>query len=96
MSSAAGSRPILGLHSGNPLLLHEKQTTADLLGQGQLLALFNGFLNRKGVEVEQCLHGDRHLLELPMDDVEHLLDQLLVGDVITEDVELAGHGVEEQ
>jgi hypothetical protein len=101
-STGAGSRPMLGLHMGHPLLLREEQTTAGLLGRGRLLALFNGtqvadgFLDREGVEVEQCLHGDRHLLELLRDDVEHLLDQLLVGDLITEDAQLAGHGVEAQ
>jgi hypothetical protein len=99
-SPGAGSRPILGLHVGHPLLLREEQTTASLLGRGQLLALLNGtqvadgFLDQERVESEQCLHGDRNLLELVGDDMEYLLDQLLVGDVITEDTQLVGHDVE--
>jgi hypothetical protein len=56
----------------------------------------DGFLNQERVETEQCLHGDRYLLELLRDDMEQLLDQLLVGDVITEDAQLTGHGVKTQ
>jgi hypothetical protein len=101
-SPEAEPGPILGLHAGHPLLLSEEQMTTALLGWGRLLALLdgahvaNGFLDREGVEVEQCLHGDRHLLELLRDDMEHLLDELLVGDVITDDTQLAGHDVEAQ
>jgi hypothetical protein len=54
------------------------------------------FLDQEGVKVEQCIHEDRHLLELLRDDVEHLLDHLLVRDVITEDAQLASHVVEVQ
>jgi hypothetical protein len=98
----ARSGPILGLHAGHPLLLREVQTTTSLLGRGRLLALLDGtqvaddFLDRERVEIEQGLHGDHYLLELLRDDMEHLLDQLLVRDVIIEDVQLAGDGVETQ
>jgi hypothetical protein len=41
-SPGVGSRPILGLHAGHPLLIYEEQTTVDLLGRGRLLAMLDG------------------------------------------------------